>query len=242
MKNVLFLLFFFILANLSGQVIYLEGEYPVLITVPHNGPFDDPLIPNSNAKNDLHTRAIAYAIHSMSIIKPHVVVFENNRRDVDVNRPSDGSLEYQAYHKALEDLMPEINLLIDLHGHTHPHQLIEVGYDIPHENINNRQYSPNLKYQHFSLSQSDILFDFSLANHLSYPAFPSRNITFLPIQTNQYFNGGYTVETYGSASTLAIQLELPQHLRFNNNNKLQFCQEMAEYLPIYYETIKWNRQ
>jgi len=238
MKNILLLLL--LSFTVEAQVVYLEGEVPILITVPHNGTYNTPFIEdNPNKLADLYTRSIANAIYELSEVKPHILIFDLHRKDVDVNRPSDGTFYYEMYHYAIQKLLPEINLLIDLHGHTHKHELIEFGYDVSKQDINNRTYSPNLKYKQFHLSQEDILFNYSLGNYLSYLSYPSSKIQTL---NGSYFNGGYTVEQYGSDDVLAIQIELPKELRFNKNLRDEFSQEMAKHLLTYYEKIKWNKK
>ena len=137
--------------NESKYVEYLPGTLPIVISVPHGGYLMPDTIPDRDCDNcvyvrDSYTQELARSIRDNFFKEtgnyPHMVINLLNRKKFDANRDkadaADGNKTVEKawsdYHqfiniaKAQIDKDFEKGLFIDLHGHGHKLQRIELGY------------------------------------------------------------------------------------------------------------------
>ncbi|KAL0083040.1 hypothetical protein J3Q64DRAFT_1642306 [Phycomyces blakesleeanus] len=254
----------------DSPIAYSPGKLPLIITVPHGGLWEPSDIPDRTAKGslllaDAFTKNIALDIadritaHYNS--RPHLI-FQVRRRKVDVNRCEDqgvesdkGRLLWKEYHGTIEaaanNLLKEYphGLLIDLHGHTHTHGMIELGYllntaDIHEakgldERVLNQSSIQSLAQRHKSrIHPSDLLFgNHSFGEALQQAQIDSLGVVPspknpLPVSDALYFHGGYTVERHRSKNQRigldAIQIEMPQKARFSPTGRQALVESISQ--------------
>ncbi|CAG8770392.1 6208_t:CDS:2, partial [Acaulospora morrowiae] len=142
---------------------YIPGHLPLIITIPHGGHLFPPYIPDrvNNfpgvvKSNDINTQEIGKAVvellgTKLKGRKPHVIINHLGRSKIDVNRPlkegAEGNetepsltqLAWKDYHTFVAMAIKEVEeifgrgLLIDIHGHGHPNNYIEIGYVLSSE-------------------------------------------------------------------------------------------------------------
>lgn len=133
----------------DGYVQWFPGELPIVIAVPHGGqlaPIDIPDRTVGTTVRDVNTIELAMAIRDAfeaeTGMRPHVVVCNLSRRKLDANREIGEAAAgvpaaeraWREYHGFVEAAMIESRthggraFFIDLHGHGHEAQRIELGY------------------------------------------------------------------------------------------------------------------
>ncbi|OZJ05038.1 hypothetical protein BZG36_02134 [Bifiguratus adelaidae] len=265
-----------------NYVTFHHGTLPLIIAAPHGGQRyprhvkNRPSEPESNTKPDLFTREMALSVaHGVSKVwqerggtqRPFVVVCDLARRKVDVNRewseevgPSpEAKATWKAYHGALNEAVEAVQrqfgagLYLDLHGHAHPTNWIELGYNIP---------GPFLRLDDEALDELEILrqntsiygllerTDMSLSEGIrgnrsfghqwkerntGFEAVPSPQLPW-PLPNDVYFKGGYSIQRHGSAhrkhSVDAIQVEMPRLARLH-------VDERAKVVAGLVDTVVW---
>jgi len=130
-------------------VEYVAGDLPLILTVPHGGRLVPEEIPDRTAgvrDSDAHTeelaRIVAEVLHERTGHFAHLIICHLHRRKLDANREM---VEAAAGHPLAEQAWREHHgfieqacaaavarfgtaFLIDLHGHGHPGQRLELGY------------------------------------------------------------------------------------------------------------------
>ncbi|NOT08836.1 MAG: N-formylglutamate amidohydrolase, partial [Gemmatimonadales bacterium] len=134
--------------SVDGYVEYIAGDLPLLITVPHGGTMQPLSLPDRTTgvfASDLNTqdlaRRIASAIRRATGGYPHVVICLLHRTKLDCNRDLPEAADdpaareaWSAFHRLAETAREQIaqrtltGFAIDLHGHGHPIQRVELGY------------------------------------------------------------------------------------------------------------------
>lgn len=133
----------------NQYVEYLPGDLPVIISAPHGGrekPEDIPDRAGGTFAFDTNTqelaRAIADEFQRRTGHRPHVVICRLHRRKVDCNREVNEAAagnpravaaweDFQAFlDQARESVVKQFGkgLFVDLHGHGHADQQLELGY------------------------------------------------------------------------------------------------------------------
>ena len=139
----------------SGQVEYIPGTAPVIVTAPHGGLRMPDTLPDRSASvcgmrvttvHDTHTADLARAIQARYAAAhgslPHVVIMHLHRRKIDANRPEPeatcghplAQAALQDWHALIEAAKAAVvqrhgrGLLIDVHGHGRPRARLELGY------------------------------------------------------------------------------------------------------------------
>lgn len=128
---------------------YRAGDMPLILAAPHGGrkgPSEFPARTEGTLVADTNTdrlvRAVADAIGELAGAHPHVVICELQRKYMDANRPLDAACSpdsgavrsWHEYQQALVAAKRRVTtaigrgLLIELHGHGHPKQRLEIGY------------------------------------------------------------------------------------------------------------------
>jgi hypothetical protein len=255
----------------NGYVEYLAGNLPIIMTAPHGGLLSPASIPDRDCAgcttvNDFNTqelaRAFAEAIHERTGCWPHVIFNKLHRRKLDANRDlpeaADGNpvaaVAWHEFHAFVETAKNQVfpsfgkGLYIDLHGHGHSIQRLELGYllsqaelaladdTLNHPNLV-RQSSIRYLAQHNAsgLSHAELLHGSQSLGALladrGYPATPSAQDPF-PDADEDYFNGGYNTARHSSYPTGAtidgLQIECNrQGVRDSMHNVVRFADTLA---------------
>ena len=139
----------------NDYVEYIAGDAPVILTAPHGGSLDPTTIPDrtdarcggsATTTTDLNTvelvRAMQTAYHARFGHYPHVIIANLSRRKLDANRtPPEatcGSAEadaaYREWHAFIDVAKRAVltangkGWYMDMHGHGHAIQRLELGY------------------------------------------------------------------------------------------------------------------
>ncbi|RIA94032.1 hypothetical protein C1645_735060 [Glomus cerebriforme] len=209
--------------------------------------------------------------------------FVQGRSKLDVNRPlkegaegfpggkvpSDSQIAWNDYHTFMNNAVEEVEerfsrgLLIDIHGHGHSENYIELGYVLSSETLTRSTDALNsdpkipasssirtlYNRKQSSLSFAELLRGktTSLGGRLQsygYDTLPS-HVHKHPLVHERYFHGGYSVQKYGSRHGEqvidAIQIELPRSLRLGNKEvKDKFIIDFAESLSWFVKEYYWK--
>jgi N-formylglutamate amidohydrolase len=235
--------------GINQYIEYQVGNLPLILAAPHGGTLSPAEIPDRSCQDcvfttDLFTedlaRRMANSIEAATGCRPHLIINRLHRRKLDANRGmiegADGHPlgeqaweDFHGFIQAAKDLVAERfgkGLFIDLHGHGHTIQRLELGYllfgselamsdsvlntplftsyssirKLVHENLQNLSHAELLRG---AISLGTMYYD------ATYPAVPSIAMPF-PGTGNPYFSGGYNTERHGSmnsGSIDAIQME-----------------------------------
>ncbi|QOJ28846.1 MAG: hypothetical protein HRU80_08095 [Ignavibacteriales bacterium] len=268
----------------NGYVEYIAGNLPIILSAPHGGDMKPSLIPDrtwGTTVNDFNTQELTRYLASEIFLKtgkyPHVIINRLARIKLDANRDSleaaqENPLALRAwyeYHafidtaKAIASGNYGAGLLIDMHGHGHELQAIELGYLLSSSDLSRTDIQLNsVTYRNKSsirslATVSPLTFSELLRGPTSlgtlfvnngFLAIPSATLT--APGSNPYFDGGYITERHGSKSggTIdAIQLEFYRNgLRDTDQNARNFAKKLEQiiktYMQIHYPGITGTRE
>jgi len=255
---------------------YIAGNLPLIISAPHGGSMSPPELPDrtygtfdTDTNTDNLARAVRTAVTNRYGRYPHVIICNIVRRKIDCNREivegaqtnANTILAWNEYHTFLARAKKAVTdsygrgLLVDLHGHGHSIQRLELGYNTDTSDLFKTTLSSTDRYDssvHELGLRTRVTFDelirgdLSLGTLLQARGFPSVPSTTYPNQgtlngmTNSYFTGGYTVETYGSkgsnaGSINAIQIECNYTgVRDSSTNRANFASALTDALDLYF--------
>ncbi len=251
-------------------VEYIAGNLPLVISVPHGGrqkPSDIPERVEGTLAFDRNTqelaRAIVKAIHDKTGGWPHVVICKLSRTRVDCNReikeatagnPS-ATIAWNDYHSLIEHARKTVGqshgrgLFIDLHGHGHPPQRLEIGYllsqtllQLDDEKLSDPKLLERCSLQSVALRGRTSFVDLirgkqsfgTMMEAQGFPATPSAKTPHPPIP---YFRGGYNVDRHGrdGAPLAGFQIECNYTgVRDTPENMQRFGQAITSVLEAYY--------
>lgn len=240
----------------TGYVEYRAGNLPIIISAPHGGNLEPNAIPDRNCtgcitERDAWTKAIAEGMYN-SFIKqtgcyPHVIINLLDRSKFDANRDlkeaanGNATVEkaWYEYHKFIDSAKSQViknyskGLFLDLHGHGHTIQKIELGYllsasqlrlsdsvlngvtYIKESSIRTLAENNAQNISHAKLLRGQNSFG-TLMSNKGFPAVPSFSDPF-PQVNQPYFDGGYNTQRHGSRDNGgkidAIQIELNNVIR-----------------------------
>ncbi len=253
----------------NGYVEYLAGNLPIVVSVPHGGYLEPEEIPDRDCNgcvyvSDSYTQELAREFQEAMADEtgcfPHVVINLLHRKKFDANRAiieaADGNetveASWAAYHKYLEDAKSQLiesygsGIFLDLHGHAHDIQRIELGYTlsksilqmsdeslntnaiIMSSSIQNLALNNLQSYDHAELIRGDKSFG-SLLDHRGFPSVPSADTPY-PEDDEAYFSGGYNTQRHGSengGSIDGIQIECNSFIRFNTTVRKRFADSLS---------------
>jgi len=221
-------------------------------------------------KGDKFTKELATALSNVLEGKtgrrPHVIINHLHRLKFDSNCDrSEATFEvpevvdaWLAYHKFIDLAKKDIRkagLFLDIHGHSHSENWIELGYSVPGEKLNTGDYSASetsihklhekllSKGHHISIQQL-VSGPRSFGGMLSAINGYSDIVVPSPRHpgpgTGQYFSGGYNVVRHGSRSggeIDGIQIESPIGRRMPAE-RVKYAEAVGcaivEFLQLYY--------
>lgn len=262
----------------NDYIEYKAGNLPIIISAPHGGSIEPSNIPDRNCSGcvyvkDAYTEELIRQIYDAIVAEfgcyPHIVINRLHRRKLDANRSigdaADGNTTAQQawtdFHNFIETAQADITenygkgLYIDLHGHGHSIQRLELGYRIT---------KSELQLSNSTLDQNVYVEDASIRNltnnnlnnlglsllirgedsfgelyeQESFPAVPSLTQPY-PEDGESYFRGGYNTQRHGSqegGSIDGIQVECNREgVRDSHNHRAVFAAATARTIKSYLE-------
>ena len=271
-----------IIWGFGNYTSYQKGTLPIIISVPHGG-YDNPAsipdrtCPGSVLVRDAFTLELSELINEVFLettgCVPYMIKCHISRRKVDCNRnKSEGTCNnslattiYDDYHNFIKQAQQQALIdfgqdlfFIDLHGHGHTIQRIELGYllfadelnrtdafldsdaAIKESSIQSLVYRNALQFGHAALLRGVNSLGTLLGNN-GYPSVPSIQIP--SPGNNPYFSGGFITANYTSYARdndiPGVQIELNfEGVRDTPQNRKLFAQNFAatllEYLNIHF--------
>ncbi len=249
------------------------GNMPLIISVPHGGTDDPASIPDRTCPGittgiDLKTIELTNAIDSVCRVdygfQPYLVISHLKRIKLDQNRDlpeatcSNNAIAaiWNNYHLSIDSFITKIlakyplALFIDLHGHSHTKQRLEIGYLLSGSELRNpASIVPastsiyNLLQQNTSLQISQLLTGQNsfgtLMENRSIPAVPSLQDP-APLFTDEYFEGGYNTQRYCSGiypKVFGWQIESNYTgVRNNQANRVNFAKAFLQSIMQFYSS------
>lgn len=208
-------------------------------------------------------RTIASVIHAQTGRHIHLVICHLHRSKLDANRElleaTQGSQlaenAWQEHHAYIDQACAAavkqfgVAFLIDLHGHGHSDSRVELGYlhnalDLADcdEALNESTYvnSGSLRWiaDRSQYSYTELLRGpQSLGALLERAGFPATPSPRMPVPTEPFFRGGYTIQRHCNAARnvtgLQIEANRPR-LRDTAENRLLFSQALVKVLSTYF--------
>lgn len=268
--------------TLCAQVPALEqyievrsGTLPIILTVPHGGSLkpDNVLarrygVTGTDSNTIPLSEVIIEELQNRFGGKPHAIISRLHRSKLDPNRDikeaaqGDPTAEvaWHRFHdnaqKACDSVMKKhgFGLLLDIHGHRHLDQRVELGYLIKGEQLKASDAELNADAALIagtSIRELDKRSPQSFAQLVRGPQslgglLERHGARCLPSPSKAnpglmagYFSGVYDVAAHGSregGTVSAIQIECPwNNVRDTPDNQRRFAQALAESLGVYFE-------
>lgn len=221
--------------NISDMIKVTTGDIPLIISAPHGGTLTPDEIPDRKCPGittvrDMNTTELAdeikYQMKQDYGVEPYVVSSLIHRKKIDLNRDVElatcghtlGKEVWQEYHRKIEEAIQSAIaeydrlIFIDLHGHGHEIQRLELGYLLNSEELR-ASYEGTGSTQGLAEESSlknlislnpDIDFQDLLTGELAFgtimedegiPSVPSLQDPF-PYPNESYFTGGYNTRRY----------------------------------------------
>ena len=265
----------------TGYVEYRAGNIPIIISVPHGGDLEPQTIPNRNcsecskrtdAMTKLITEGMYDAFNAQTGCYPHVITNLLHRIKFDANleivEAADGNPTVESawygYHEFINSAKSQVisdygrGLFLDIHGHSHTIQRIELGYLLSSTELN--LYDSMLNTTTYinessirtlvgdniqSISHSELLRGLNsfgtLLDDNGFPSVPSLSNPF-PEPYEEYFAGGYNTQRYSSRNDGveidAIQVELNRDIRFDPTTREMLINALTtsanQYIDLHY--------
>ncbi len=262
----------------KGYIEYLPGTLPLIFAASHGGDLEPATIPDRSCPGcvtttDLNTqelaRQIRQALFERTGCYPHVVINRLKRTKLDANRDlaeaalgnPEAEQAWRDFHFFLEKAKAQIEtaqakrgLFIDLHGHGHSIQRLELGYLLSAASLRQSDVALNAPEIINQSSIRQLVIDNrqqqahadlirgaaglgTLLEQEGYPSVPSLGDP-APKSGEAYFSGGYNTERHGSvtaeAKIDAIQIECNfQGVRDTEISREFFASALAKTLLAY---------
>ena len=262
----------------NRYIAYQKGTLPIVLSVPHGGAVAPTGIPDRTCNSpttvtDANTidlaNNISTALFNRTGCYPHIIYCNLKRTKLDCNRNladaacgnAAAETAWHEFHNFIDtaqqiasDAFEDNIFYVDLHGHGHPIQRIELGYllrdyelELPDSVLNTAQYlgyssikniaaNNQNNYQHAELLRGSAALGTLLGNK-NYPAVPSQQIP-APGTMSNYFSGGYNTANhtcYTAGNTVnGVQMECNYTgIRDNAANRQAFGNSLAVVLLNY---------
>lgn len=241
----------------TGFVEYRAGNLPIILSAPHGGGLEPANIPDRDCAGcvtvrDAWTQTITEGIYDAFVENtgcyPHVIINLLHRKKFDANRDIDDAADgnpiveqaWFGYHDFIDAAKAQVEreygrgLFLDMHGHGHTIQRIELGYLLgrPELQLSDGLLNTNTYIQKSSIrtlaadNRSGLSHSALLRGNTSFgtitdlkglPSVPSSADPY-PDNGEDYFSGGYNTARHGSRDNAgpidAIQIEMNQDIRF----------------------------
>ncbi len=263
----------------TNLVEYFAGNLPLIISAPHGGYLEPDTIPDRDCTGCVYVRDsftqeigrdFINSFHELTGHYPHVIINLLDRVKFDANRDlgeATGGNEiteqvWHNYHAFIDSAKKQVlesfgsGLFLDLHGHGHEIQRIELGYllskselQLSNTELNDLTYisessirglagAQSATWTHSQLLRGEFSFG-SLMNQRGFPSVPSSTDQ-SPADNEPYFSGGYNTQRYGSreGGTIdAIQLEFNSSIRFDTQQRALLVQALTEVSTTFLNTF-----
>ncbi|HKJ02741.1 MAG TPA: Ig-like domain-containing protein [Longimicrobiales bacterium] len=255
----------------GGYVEYVPGELPLVISVPHGGALTPAEIPDRTSGTtvtDLNTVEMAQAVRDAFVERtgsaPHLIISHLKRTKLDPNREiveaaqgnpyaENAWNEFQAYVDMAEGLVVEgfgAGLYLDLHGHGHEIDRVELGYLLPASTLDLGDaeldaggYAAASSIRALAAA-SPLPFSRLLRGSESFGAMlAAQGVASVPSPaapspgTAEYFTGGYNTDRHGSrhgGTVSGIQVEVHRPgIRDTDENRRAFGAALARAVEAY---------
>lgn len=256
----------------SNYIEYIAGNLPFIISEPHGGTNKPSEIPDrtygtfaTDSNVELLIRNVKEEIAKLTGHFPHVIICRLDRDKIDCNREivegAQGDPEAEQAWNEFQNYIigAKTNIAaqfgrgfyIDLHGHGHDIQRLELGYLLTSSELANSDSTLNSTFWENQASirklsqNSPLTFPSLLRGSNSFGAFmedegyasvPS-DVTSNP-GTNDYFNGGYNTVQHGSLNGGVIDgMQIESNftgVRDTSVSRTNFAKAMARILDKYF--------
>ncbi len=264
----------------GNYIEYIPGNMPLVISIPHDGDLKPESIPERPCINCAKNRDI-FTIEIGTIIRdciyretghyPYIIINHLHRTRLDPNRNigeaaggnSHSETAWTEFHNYIDTAIKDIQdkyskgLYIDLHGHRHKTERIELGYLVTAEELrlDDSFLNDESFYEYSSIRHliSDNLNSYSYTELLrgpesfgtlleenGYITVPSMEHPY-PKEGEPHFSGGFNTSTHSSTSggtVDGIQIEIDLALRQDPERRREFAKALSgvilEYLSIHY--------
>jgi N-formylglutamate amidohydrolase len=230
----------------NKYIEYLAGDLPVIFSAPHGGREKPDELPDREMGTfafDTNTqelaRAVAEELHTRTGHWPHVVICRVTRKKVDCNREikegAEGNplteqtwKEFQAYLDAAQEAVVKKHgrgFYIDLHGHGHENQRLELGYlhsadqlELSDDEINKSPYPAESSLKAIAARGSVPYSDLLRGQHSFGALMEARGFLCSPSPSNPhpkspYFRGGYNTGRHARDAAPLAGLQIESHSR-----------------------------
>ncbi|GAB5537816.1 MAG: hypothetical protein Rubg2KO_40650 [Rubricoccaceae bacterium] len=252
-----------------GTAAYVEsivGDLPIILSAPHGGDLRPETIPDrtqGTTINDANTQELARAIQRALIARtgrhPHVVINRLHRSKLDANRDlaeaaqgnPDAERAWTEFHAFTDSAKTRVTedwgagLYLDLHGHGHAIQRLELGILLSRTELNSTDAQLNGLARESSLralaSSVTIPFSDLVRGPNSLGALlEAQGVRAVPSDADPrplddpYFTGGYNTVRHGSRdggpiSSIQIEHHRPG-LRDTQANRNAYAEQLADAL------------
>jgi autotransporter-associated beta strand protein len=259
----------------SNYIEYLAGDLPVILSAPHGGalqPAELPLRSYGTFATDSNTedliRRVRTEIQNLVGHLPHIIICRLDRDKIDANREIvEGAQGHPLTEISWNDFQNFImaartnvtarhgrGFYIDLHGHGHPIQRLELGYLLTGTQLRLSDATLNSAFYENMASIRAL----SLFSPLNFPQLLRGNTSFgammdaqgypntpcpsdpAPAVSDDYFNGGYNTAEHGSRGGGTIDgLQIESNftgVRDTAGNRTAYAQALARVLEEYFAT------
>jgi hypothetical protein len=247
------------------------GNMPLIISVPHGGTIGPDSIPDRSCPDavntaDLNTVELLFAIDSVSKkdsgIQPYFVFTNLKRIKLDQNRDlTEASCNnkqvfgfWKNYHESIDTMIKLIFskyrqcLFIDLHGHGHPKQRLELGYLVNGNALRNPSSIVPAATSVFHLLQLNnsitvqqlLTGPNAFGTFMAVREFPAVPSAAMPAPTpgDLYFDGGFNTERFtGAAYPAAYGWQIETNntgVRDNSNSRARFAKAFMQSVMQFY--------
>jgi len=245
----------------NGFIEYFVGNLPVVISVPHGGYLKPSTIPDrvlgTAGHQDTYTQELAREIIDLFRKQtgrvPHVIINRLHRDKLDANREffdaaQDDPIATEAwneFHNFIDSAEQRVQrefgrgLYIDLHGHRHEWQVVELGYLLVSNQLKLTNAELDASVQPATTSLGLTVSDrtiplsqlvrgpLSLGALLEQQGFATVPSPAHPDPNKEpYFSGGYNLEQHSAFSgrkVWGIQVELPTGIREDDTRRHIFA-------------------
>ncbi len=233
----------------DGYIEYRCGNLPLILTAPHGGYLEPATLPDRSCPDavtirDGFTQELGRVIDSVFNeyhgCSPHLIINHLHRKKLDPNREQgiatcdspQAVAAWEAFHRFTDSAKALVTrdfgkgLLLDLHGHAHTIQRLELGYQLTGDHLRSGDSAINSAFRvQRSGIRSLVAINRNGLNHVEllrgenalgtwlqragYASVPSQQIPF-PLAGEPFFSGAYITERHGSmpgGSIDAIQME-----------------------------------
>jgi hypothetical protein len=230
----------------NKYIEYLAGDLPIIFSAPHGGREKPDELPDREMGTfafDTNTqelaRAVADELHQRTGHWPHLIICRVTRKKIDCNREiKEGAAgnplteqvwqEFQAYLDAAQEAVVKKHgrgFYIDLHGHGHENQRLELGYlhsadqlELSDDEISKAPYPTDSSLKAIAARGTVPYSDLLRGQHSFGALMEARGFLCSPSPSNPhpktpYFRGGYNTSRHARDAAPLAGLQIESHSR-----------------------------